>query len=248
MALIKTPKQIQALREGGKILANAMAVLIDAVRPGMTTNDLDALFVKTIQQHGAESSFLGYRGYPKSICTSINDEVVHAIPGKRVIAEGDILSLDCGVRFKGFCTDMARTIPVGIITAEAQKLIRITEESLRLGVQELVPDNTIGDIGAAIQTYVEAENFSVVRVLVGHGVGEDVHEEPQVPNYGQPHTGPRLAAGMVLAIEPMVNIGSARVVFEDDGWTVRTFDGTLSAHFEDTIVITERGPEILTQQ
>lgn len=248
MAIIKTPDQIQALREGGHLLAKAMDVLVAAVRPGITTDELDALFVRTVAAWGTESSFFGYHGYPKAICTSINDEVVHGVPASRVLKEGDIIGLDIGIRYKGFCTDMARTVGVGNISAEAQALIDVTRESLDLAIPTLRLGNTIGDIGATVQQYVEGKGYSIVRVLVGHGVGESVHEEPQVPNYGKRGKGKKLEVGMVLAVEPMVNIGEAHVDFDqDDGWTVRTSDGSLSAHFEDTIAILETGPEILTR-
>lgn len=246
MGVIKTKKEIEALTESGNILARAMEQVLSRVTPGVTTDELDQLFTTIIKGLGAEPSFFGYQGYPKSICTSVNDEVVHAIPGKRKLKQGDIIGVDCGVRYKGYCTDMARTVAVGTISDEATRLIDVTRESLRLGIEQLHPGHTIGDIGAAIQKYVEKHHYSVVRVLVGHGVGEDVHEEPQVPNYGRAGTGLQLEVGMVLALEPMVNIGEPEVVFEEDGWTVRTADGTLSAHFEDTILITDAGPKLLT--
>lgn len=246
MAIIKAEHEIQALRDSGVILGKAMKHVLSHVQPGITTEELDELFVNIVQGLGAEPSFLGYQGYPKSICTSVNNQVVHAIPGKRQLQEGDIIGVDCGVRYNGYCTDMARTVAVGKITIDAEQLIDVAAESLRLGIAQLQPGNFIGDIGAAIQTYVESHGYSVVRVLVGHGVGEEVHEDPQVPNYGKSGTGMQLQPGMVLAVEPMVNMGAAEVVFEDDGWTVSTADGTLSAHSEDTILITENGPEVLT--
>ncbi len=248
MAIIKTDQEIQALREGGAILAQLVAMTTEAVQPGMTTNDLDALFVEGLKKFdGAEASFLGYREYPKSICTSINSQVVHGIPGSTVLKEGDIIGVDCGVRYKGMCTDMARTVSVGtVVRAEVEQLIAVTKQSLQEAIAVMQPGNTLGDIGSAVQTYVEQHGYSVVRALVGHGVGQHVHEEPNVPNYGRKGTGLELQAGMVLAIEPMVNIGKYEVVFEEDGWTVSTIDGTLSAHFEDTIAILPSGPEVLT--
>lgn len=247
MSVIKTHQEIQRMREGGAILADALYALIDMARPGITTNELDAFFAECIAMRGAEASFFGYHGYPKSICTSVNDEVVHAIPNDRALEEGDIIGLDCGVRYNGFCTDMARTIGIGTILPEAQKLIEVTTESLRRAIPMLRVGNHIGDIGYAIQSYVEPFGYSIVRVLVGHGVGESVHEDPQVPNYGKKGSGLRLQEGMVLAVEPMVNVGAADVEFdEDDGWTVRTADGSLSAHIEDTIAITANGPLVLT--
>ncbi len=247
MALIKSPERIQAGRESGAILARALDVLIAATRPGVTTDELDALFVKTIEACGAQPAFLGYKGYPKSICTSINDQVVHAIPGSTVLKEGDIIGLDCGVIYKGFYTDMARTVGVGHIMPEAQQLIDVTARALDRGIEQMIPGKHIGDISHAVQQTVTPYGYGIVRVLVGHGVGDAVHEEPNVPNYGQPGRGMELKVGMVLAVEPMINIGKDAVVFGDDGWTVSTADGTLSAHFEDTIAIGVDGPEILTR-
>jgi methionyl aminopeptidase len=247
MGLIKTPGEITCMREGGAILADALFQLIDAAKPGITTNDLDLLFAEYIAQRGATASFLDYHGYPKSICTSVNDEVVHAIPSDRVLEEGDIIGIDCGVRYNGYCTDMARTIGIGRITAEAQQLIDVTRASLEKAIPVLRAGNQIGDIGHTIQSYVQPYGYGIVRVLVGHGVGESVHEDPQVPNYGRAHTGLQLKVGMVLAVEPMLNLGGAEVEFdEQDGWTVRTADGSLSAHSEDTIAITADGPVVLT--
>lgn len=249
MGVIKTPEQVAAVQESGAILARAVAQTLDAVKPGITTAELDALFERVVRDAGATPSFLGYKGYPKSICTSVNDEVVHAIPSEeRTLQEGDIVGIDCGVRYKGMCTDMARTVPVGKITSELERLISVTRKSLRAGIEQLHPGNTLGDVGHAIQQYADDAGYGIVRVLVGHGVGEDVHEEPQVPNYGSPNTGLRIEEGMVLAIEPMFNLGRAEVSFdEEDGWTVRTADGSISAHFEDTIVVTADGPEVVTQ-
>ncbi len=247
MSLIKTPKELDIMRESGRILAHGVSTVLNAVAPGVSTNELDALFLETITKDSGEPSFFGYRGYPKNICTSINEEVVHAIPTNRTLKEGDIIGIDCGVRFQNFCTDMARTVPVGKISEDVKKLIEVTEESLRLAIEQLVPGNTIGDIGATVEEYAHQFGYGIVRSLVGHGVGQDVHEEPAVPNYGTRGTGMILKEGMVLAIEPMFNVGGDEVVFdEEDGWTVRTADDTLSAHFEDTIAITADGPEILT--
>lgn len=247
MALIKTEAEIQIMKEGGAILAAGMKAVLPHIAPGITTDELDQLFVKTIRAHGAESSFFGYRGYPKAICTSVNDEVVHAIPGTRLLKEGDIIGLDCGVRYNGYCTDMARTVGIGMIDPEAQRLIDVTRAALERAIAVMRPENRIGDIGYAVQSWVEAHGYNVVRVLVGHGVGTDVHEQPAVPNYGTPGTGMRLAPGMMLAVEPMVNKGTADVVFDEaDGWTVRTADGALTAHFEDTILITDARPLVLT--
>lgn len=248
MGLIKTTEEIQKMREGGSILARALELLIQTARPGISTNELNALFERTIRSQDCTPSFLGYRGYPKSICTSVNNEVVHGIPSDRILQEGDIIGIDCGVRYKGYCTDMARTVGIGVMSPEAKHLIEVAEESLRRAIPLLRLGQRIGDIGFAVQSYVEAQGYSVVRVLVGHGVGEQVHEDPQVPNYGRAGTGLKLQRGMVLAVEPMVNVGVADVEFdEEDGWTVRTIDGTLSAHVEDTIAITEDGPLVLTR-
>lgn len=247
MALIKSPKRIQAGRESGAILAAALDVLIAAARVGVTTDELDALFVTTIERRGAKPAFLGYKGYPKSICTSINNQVVHAIPGPTALKEGDIIGLDCGVIYNGFYTDMARTIGIGRITPEAQQLIEVTARALDRGIEQMIPGHHIGDISHAVQQTIAPYGYGIVRVLVGHGVGDAVHEEPNVPNYGVAGRGMELKVGMVLAVEPMVNMGKEDVVFGDDGWTVSTADGTLSAHFEDTIAIGDHGPELLTR-
>ncbi len=234
------------MRESGKILAQSVAAVLAQVKPGVTTDELDAFFVETIRALGAKPAFLGYKGYKKSICTSVNDQVVHAIPGKVRLVEGDIIGVDCGVVYAGMYTDMARTVPVGEIPPKTQRLLSVTEEALRAGVAAMVPGNTIGDISAAVQMVADREGYGIVRELVGHGVGHAVHEEPSVPNYGRAGKGLRLEVGMVLAVEPMFNMGRDAVVFEDDGWTVRTADGTLSAHFEDTIAVTEAGPDVVT--
>jgi len=248
MGLIKNASAIQALRESGKILAEGLFATVDAVTSGITTDELDQLFLNTIKKYGAEPSFTGYRGYPKAICTSVNDEVVHAIPSNRTLKEGDIIGVDCGVRYKGYCTDMARTVGVGVISEELERLLTVTQDALYAGIDQLHPGNRIGDIGAAIQSYAEQERYGIVRALVGHGVGEEVHEDPQIPNYGKKGTGDELQTGMVLAIEPMFTLGTHEVVFdEQDGWTVRTADGSFAAHFEETVVVLEEGPEILTK-
>lgn len=236
------------MREAGRLLAQAVQQTIQSVRPGMTTADVDAVFAAAIaEQPNVQPLFLHYQGFPKTICTSVNDEVVHGIPGDRVLNDGDILSVDCGLRYNGYCADMARTIPVGTISEATQKLLDITRESRDLGIAEARPGNTIGDIGAAVQAHAEQSGFTVVRSLVGHGIGTELHEEPAVPNYGAPGSGMRLEAGMVLAIEPMVNAGVYDVTMDEDEWTIRTADGALSAHFEDTVLITEEGPEVLTR-
>ncbi len=247
MAIIKTAEEIEVLRQGGRILAAGLQAVLEQVRPGVTTDQLDQVFVKFLQQANAAPSFLGYHDYPKTICTSVNNEVVHGIPSSRVLQAGDIIGVDCGVRYQGYCTDMARTVPVGSIAPELKKLLTITEQAMRLGIAQLQVGHKLGDVGSAIQRYVEGAGYGVVRALVGHGVGTDVHEPPEVPNVGKPGTGLLIEAGMVLAIEPMVTIGAADVTFDKtDHWTVRTADGTWSAHFEDTVVVGETGPEVLT--
>ncbi len=246
MALIKTADEIQIMREAGRILASAVGKTLDAVAVGVTTEELDDLFRKDIEAQGCEPVFLGYNGYTKSICASVNDEVVHGIPGDRVLEEGDIVGIDCGVRYKGYVSDMARTVPVGKISEEAQRLITVTRESFDKAMEVFKPGKTLGDIGHAVQAHAEAAGYSLVRALVGHGIGTEMHEEPNVPNYGTPGTGLTLEEGMVLCVEPMVNAGALDVNIDDDEWTVRTADGTLSAHHENTVVVTVNGPEILT--
>ncbi len=246
MALTKTAEEIAIMREGGRILAHALEQVMKAVAPGITTLELDRVFEKEVRAAGAVPSFLGYRGYPNALCTSVNDEVVHGIPGNRTLKEGDIIGVDGGVQYKELFTDMARTIPVGEISEQAAHLIQITKEAFDAAVQVMKPGNTIGDIGATIQQHAEDAGYSVVRELVGHNVGHAVHEEPSIPNFGTTGSGVVLEQGMTLAIEPMVNIGDSKVTFDEDGWTVRVADGTLSAHFEDTIAITETGAEIIT--
>ena len=244
----KTFDEIVILRQGGKILSQIMAELLKAVQPEVSTLDLDNLARKLIDQAGARPAFLGYRGYPAALCASINDEVVHGIPrDNQILKEGDIVGLDLGIEYKALFTDMARTVGVGNISQEAGQLITTTKEALDEGLKQIHSGATIGDIGFAIQRYAEKRGFGVVRDLVGHGVGYGVHEEPAVPNFGLPKTGVKLTTGMVLAIEPMINQGTFRVKTLDDGWTVVTADGKLSAHCEDTIVVTEKGCEILTR-
>ncbi|PIW36880.1 MAG: type I methionyl aminopeptidase [Candidatus Kerfeldbacteria bacterium CG15_BIG_FIL_POST_REV_8_21_14_020_45_12] len=247
MSLIKTPDEILILVESGRILAESVTKVLSVVESGVTTSDLDDFFVETIRKLGAKPAFLGYKGYTKTICTSVNDQVVHAIPGKVTLADGDIIGVDCGVVFEGMYTDMARTVAVGSITDEARRLIEVTKEALQAGIQQMIVGNTVGDISAAVQAVGDREKLGIVRDLVGHGVGHAVHEEPAVPNYGRAGTGLRLEVGMVLAVEPMFTLGGDDVIFEKDGWTVTTADGTLSAHFEDTIVVTEAGPHIVTK-
>lgn len=244
--VIKTPEQIAIMAESGRIAASALQEVLKHVRPGVTTNELDVIFEELVRGSGAEPAFLGYQGFSKSLCTSVNDQVVHGIPGNRVLQEGDIIGVDAGARYKGYCSDMSRTVAVGKISAEAQQLIDVTQEAMMKGIAQCVVGNTIGDISHAVQQYAESFGYGVVRMLVGHGIGVDLHEDPSVPNYGSAATGLALQEGMVLAIEPMINIGGPEVVFEEDGWTVSTSDGSLSAHFENTVAITRSGPRILT--
>src|SRR4051794_38608222 len=236
------------MAQGGKILGATVGHLRAVVKPGMTTGDLDQIAEEFIRSHeGAVPAFKGLYGFPGSICSSVNQEIVHGIPSKkRVLKEGDIVSLDVGVGYKGFFTDSAATVPVGEISAEAHRLLQVTQESLEAGIAVATVGNHIGDIGAAVQRVVEAAGFSVVRDLVGHGIGVQFHEDPQVPNYGKPKRGVRLQPGLTIAIEPMVNVGKPGTRTMPDRWTVVSVDGTRSAHFEHTIAITEDGPRVLT--
>lgn len=248
MVTIKSVREIETMAAAGRILADALALLSDRVRPGVSTEELDTLAEEFIRSHpGARPSFKGLYGFPKSICTSINEEIVHGIPSPdRVLHDGDILSIDCGVLLDGLHADSATTVPVGEISDGARRLLEATEQSLFAGIRAAVLGNHVGDIGHAIEQVAERSGFSVVRDLVGHGIGASFHEEPQVPNYGEPKRGPRLAAGMTLAIEPMVNTGRADTRTLDDKWTIVAADGSLSAHFEHTVVIGGEGPRILT--
>lgn len=244
---IKSDKEIELMRESGRILAKVLKELEAHVRPGVSTLEIDRICYELIKSHGCTPSFLNYNGFPASICVSINDEVVHGIPDRdRIIKEGDIVSLDCGVIYEGYHSDAARTIPVGEISGEAKKLIEVTKQSFFEGIKYAREGMHLHDISEAIQKYVESFGFSVVRDLVGHGIGRNLHEEPQVPNFRQRSRGPRLAAGMTLAIEPMVNAGRYDVCWLDNDWTVVTEDGSLSAHYENTILVTKGEPEILT--
>jgi len=216
------------------------------VRAGVTTSELDRLAEEFIRSQGGRPSFKGYRGFPASICSSVNDQVVHGIPGPRELKDGDIVGIDVGVELEGYHGDAAWTFPVGEVSDEAKRLLQVTREALAMGIAQARPGGRIGDISHAVQSHVEAAGFSVVRELVGHGIGREMHEEPQVPNYGPPGRGPRLMVGQVLAIEPMVNIGGAEVVTGSDGWTIATRDGSLSAHFEHTVAVGATGPVILS--
>ncbi len=247
MIKIKSPHEIEAMRSAGRILAETFEYLAESIQPGITTAELDELASRFIRKNNATCSFWQYNGYPAHICSSVNEQVVHGIPSKKVrLSEGDIVSLDIGVFYKGYHSDSARTFAVGTISPEAEKLIRVTKESFYEGLKMAQAGNRVLDIGASVQTYVEQNGFSVVRSLVGHGVGSALHEDPEVPNFGTPGRGARLMPGMTLAIEPMVNQGTYHVNTLSDGWTVVTADGKLSAHYEHTILIKDGEAEILT--
>jgi methionyl aminopeptidase len=248
---VKTQSEIEKIAEGGKLLRDCLYGTAELVRPGVTTAELNDFAEKAMRKAGGRPSFIGYGPknnlFPAGLCTSINDVVVHGIPSsKDVLKEGDIVGLDIGMQYKGLYTDTAITVPVGKVDPEAEKLIAITKKALDLAIKQALPGNRIGDISFAIQSTVEAAGFNVVRDLVGHGVGYEVHEDPAVPCFGRKGTGELLEAGMVLAIEPMVTVGKSTVVFDHDGWTIRTRDGKLAAHFEHTIAITKNGARILT--
>ena len=246
MITIKSPREIEAMRLAGKITAAARAYAGEMVKPGVTTQEIDKAVQQFIKQHGAVPSFLGYNGFPGSCCISVNDEVIHGIPGKRVLKEGDIVSIDVGAYIGGYHGDCAATFACGEISEEAKRLIEVTEQSFYEGLRYAKEGCRVSDISAAVQRYVEKEGFSIVREYVGHGIGRNLHEAPEVPNYGEPGRGPRLLRGMTLAVEPMVNAGTAAIQNMSDGWTVKTKDGKYSAHYENTILITEGDPELLT--
>jgi len=243
---LKSAREIETMRRSGKITAKVLAGLMKAVRPGMTTEQLDAMAEKGIRDLGGLPTFKGYHGFPASICASVDDEVVHGIPGSRVLRDGDVLSIDIGTTLDGYVSDSAVTVAVGNISSEARRLMDVTQECLMIGIAQMQRGNHVGDIGAAVQAHAEKNGYGVVRELVGHGVGRAMHEEPQVPNYGKPHTGVELRPGLVLAIEPMITQGAHAVKILKDGWTVVTADGKLAAHFEHTIAVTDDGPKILT--
>lgn len=246
MIVLKNNPEISLMREAGRLVAQTLEIIRQAVKPGVTTGKLDALAEEFILKHNARPAFKNYQGFPATICASVNEEVVHGIPGKRVLNEGDIISIDIGAFVNGWCGDSAITVPVGQVAPELLDLIRVTEESLYKGIEQAVAGNTLGRVSNAIQTHAEARGYSVVRQYVGHGIGQKMHEDPPVPNYGRPERGPVLKAGMTLAIEPMVNLGVADVYTKMDAWTVVTRDGKASAHFEHTVAITDQGPVILT--
>lgn len=254
MIYIKTPEQIEILREGGKRHAAILEILTEKVVPGVTTGELDALALSLVREGGDEPAFLGYKpagasyAYPATLCVSVNDEVVHGIPdAKRVLQEGDVVSLDLGLKHKGLFTDAAVTVAVGTVDVKKRELLKVAQVSLYKGIDEIKPGARTGDIGHAIEHYIKAYKYGIVRDLAGHGVGIAIHEDPFIPNYGQKGKGTLLKAGMVIAIEPMVNLGTAEVTLDDDDYTFRTADGKASAHFEHTVLVTEDGYEILTQ-
>jgi len=246
--IIKSKNEINIMRKAGEIVAGALEAVRKAIAPGITTAELDKIADDYIRSKGAFPSFKGYQGFPASICASINAQVVHGIPGSTVLKEGDIISIDIGAVYNGYHGDAARTYPVGAVSPNALRLIKVTEESFYRGLEFAREGHRLSDISHAIQTYVEEHGYSVVKALVGHGIGRQMHEDPQVPNFGRAGRGPRLRAGMTLAIEPMVNEGTDEVVTLDDHWTVLTRDGSLSAHYENTIAITSNEPIILTAE
>ena len=246
MIICKTPREIEIMREAGRIVALTHQELKQHITPGNTTKELDQIAEKTIQKYGATPSFKGYNGFPGSICASVNEELVHGIPGKRKLKEGDIISIDIGAKYNGYHGDSAWTYPVGNISESVQKLLDVTEKSLYLGLEQVKPGERLSNISHAVQTHAEENGFSIVREYVGHGIGQDLHEDPQIPHYGPPNRGPRLKPGMVICVEPMVNQGRRYVKTLSDDWTVVTVDGKWCAHFEHTIALTEAGYEILT--
>jgi methionyl aminopeptidase len=247
MIVCRSAAELERMQDAGRLVGEVLTELAGLARPGVTTADLDAVAEQRIRAAGATPAFKGYHGYPATICASINDEVIHGIPSaERTLRDGDILSIDVGAALNGYYGDSAVTVPIGRVSEQAAKLLRVTDEALSQAIACARPGGRISDIGHAVQAHVEANGFSVVREFVGHGIGQRMHEEPQVPNYGEPGRGPRLAEGMVLAIEPMVNAGKPAVKVLGDGWTAVTRDGSLSAHFEHTVAITANGPWILT--
>jgi methionyl aminopeptidase len=247
MIILKLSEEIEAARASNRIVAEVLSVLREKIKPGVRTRDLDKLAEEITVKRGAKPAFKGYRGYPFALCVSVNEVVVHGMPSDRVLEEGDIVSLDFGVYYKGFFGDAAITLPVKKVTENAQKLLQVTEQSLYSGIEQARSGNRLGDISAAVQETVEKEGYSVVRDFVGHGIGRNLHEEPQIPNFGQRGRGIELKKGMILAIEPMVNEGKYNVKVLSDGWTVVTKDGSLSAHFEHSVAITDSGTEILSR-
>lgn len=246
MITIKTPEEIKIMAEGGKILAKIMKELQKQVKSGITTKELNRVAEGLVLSSGGKCSFKGYQGYPACLCTSINEEIVHAIPSERILKDGDIISLDLGIIWKDFHSDMAITLPIGRINPETKKLVEVTEKALKIGIKEAKPGNYFGDISFAIQKYAESQNFNVVRDLCGHGIGKNLHEDPEILNYGEKGTGPKIKEGMVFCLEPMVAAGDDHIKKSRDGFGYETQDGSLSAHFEHTIAVTKNGVKILT--
>lgn len=247
---IKSPFELDIMREAGRINAEALTAAVDMVKPGVTTAELNEAFEAVQKKYGVYSPFKNYPGpypYPASICASVNEELVHGIPGKRVLKDGDIISMDVGTVYQGFVGDMAVTVPVGEIDQKTKKLLEVTKQALDIAISKMLPGNTIGDIGYAVETFVEGQGFYITRTYTGHGVGRKMHEGPQVPNYGRPGKGIRLREGMTIALEPMVLAGTSRTIVKADEWTVASADGSRTAHFEHTVAVTPNGPEILTQ-
>lgn len=243
--VLKTPGEVDLMNEANRIVHQVLSGLAERVQPGVTTRDLDRYAERMIREAGGVPAFLNYRGYPATLCTSINEVIVHGIPDETALREGDIIGIDCGVVYRGYYGDAARTYAVGAVSPAAARLMSVTKRALELAVEEVRPNKRLSDIGHAVQAYVESEGFSVVRDFVGHGIGTSLHEDPQVPNFGEPGRGPRLKPGLVIAIEPMVNAGSPGVKVDKDGWTARTVDGSLSAHFEYSVAVTENGARVL---
>ena len=248
MIVRKSAAEVAKIDAAGDILADCLDMLAEETKPGVTTAELDRLAERLIRARGGVPTFLGYRGFPASICASPNDMVVHGIPGKYRVGDGDVLSVDVGVTLDGYVADSAITLPIGTVEPEAQRLLDVTAESLEAALAECHEGRRLGDVSHAVQAVVEAAGFSVVRSLVGHGVGKEMHEDPQIPNYGDPDRGPRLEEGMVFAIEPMVNAGGHEVYVADDGWSISTVDGSLSAHFEHTVAVGRKKPKVLTRR
>ena len=248
MIRIRTKREIEFITASCQIVSDTLDMLTNYVKPGAKITELDQRAEEFIINCGARPAFKGYMGFPSTLCVSVDDEVVHGIPNDRVLKDGQIVSIDCGAEKDGYFGDHARTFAVGIVSNDKQKLMDVTHKSLMLGIAEAIPDNYVSDIGYAIQSYVEKFGYSVVRELVGHGIGTELHEEPQIPNYGEPKQGYKLREGMCIAIEPMINLGRKEIRTDPDGWTIRTIDGAVSAHFEHTIAITSNGPIILSQR
>ncbi len=247
MISIKTAKEIEIMKEAGRMLAGVIEELRKNVRPGISTKELDNLAEGLILKMGARCNFKGYEGFPACVCTSLNEEVVHAPPSGRVLREGDIITLDLGLLWRGFHSDMAATFPVGKVSFEAQRLVRVTKKSLKLAIKEVRPGKTFGDIGNVIQRYIESQGFSVIKELCGHGIGRKLHEEPMILNYGKRHSGPEIKEGMVFCLEPMAAIGNGRIKRGRDGFSYITADGSLSAHFEHMVAVTKNGHKVLTE-